>query len=162
MIILIEAVVLCLLFTLIIVTLALKNPLGQIYNYPPKIIERVKELGLITDEQVPGSRTVIIKKIISSIILAVILAAFLRIFNGERTFLGGFLTAYLLWIIVDWYDAFILDGIWFCHSKKMIIPGTEDMDSEYHNYAYHIKQSCIGMFIGIPVCLLSALIVMIF
>lgn len=162
MIIIIEAVVLCLLFTLIIVTLVLRNPIGQIYNYPPKIIERVKELGLITDKQEPGSRTVIIKKIMVSIIFAVILAAFLRIFNGERTFLEGFLTAYLLWTIVDWYDAFILDCIWFCHSKRIRIKGTEDMVDEYHNYVYHIKGSCIGMFIGIPVCLIAGLLVQLF
>ena len=46
MIILIESLLLCFLFTLIIVPMVLKNPLSQIYNYPPAIIERVKELGI--------------------------------------------------------------------------------------------------------------------
>ena len=141
MIILIESIALCLLFTLIIVPVVLKNPLGQIYNYPPAIIERVKELGLITDKQPKGSRSTIIKKVTVSIFFAIILAAFLILINKEKTFLRGFLTSYLLWTIVDWYDAFILDYICFCHSKRIIIPGTEDMEDEYHNYVFHIKES---------------------
>src|SRR5699024_12343622 len=45
-----------------------------------------------------------------------------------------------------------LDCIWFCHSKKVRIPGTEDME-EYKDYRFHIRQSCIGMLLGLPACL---------
>lgn len=33
-----------------------------------------------------------------------------------------------------------------------VIPGTEDMD-EYRDYRFHIRQSCIGMLLGLPACL---------
>ncbi len=45
--------------------------------------------------------------------------------------------------------------------RKVRIPGTEDM-AEYKDYLFHIRQSCIGMLLGLPACLLAGLLVMIF
>ena len=36
----------------------------------------------------------------------------------------------MIWLIIDWYDALVLDSIWFCHSKKVRIPGTEFFQTE--------------------------------
>ena len=58
-------------------------------------------------------------------------------------------------LVVDWYDALVIDCLWFCHSKRFVISGTEDMTAAYHDYGFHIRQSCIGIFIGLPVCLLT-------
>ncbi len=44
------------------------------------------------------------------------------------------LISYGLWFAVVRYDAFIIDCVWFTHSKKVIISGTEDMVDEYYNY----------------------------
>lgn len=41
MIILIECIILCALFTLMIYMMS-KNPIATIYNYPPKVQEKVK------------------------------------------------------------------------------------------------------------------------
>ena len=56
-----------------------------------------------------------------------VLVVILRIFNGADTFLSGFVTSFLLWLVVDWYDALVIDCLWFCHSKRFVISGTEDM-----------------------------------
>ena len=61
------------------------------------------------------------------------------------------LTVDLIWLIVDWYDALVLDCLWFCHCKAVRIPGTEEM-AEYRDYRFHLRQSCIGMLLGLPVC----------
>jgi hypothetical protein len=53
----------------------------------------------------------------------------------------------------------VMDIIWFCHDKRFVFKGTEDMIDEYHNYFFHIKGSLIGEVIGIVVCLIAALIV---
>ena len=71
----------------------------------------------------------------------------------------GFLWSYLMWTIVNWYDALIIDCLWFCHDKRWVIEGTEDMVDEYHNYMFHIKGSLIGQLIGLAVCLLIGLVV---
>ena len=62
---------------------------------------------------------------------------------------------------MDWWDALVIDCIWFCHSKKAVIPGTEGM-KEYKDYWFHIKGALIGMLYGVPAAILVGLIVMIF
>lgn len=58
-----------------------------------------------------------------------------------------------------WPAAIVIDILWLCHSKVWILPGTEDMTVAYHDYGYHVKSSCVGMLIGLPVCLLIGLVV---
>ena len=57
----------------------------------------------------------------------------------------------MIWLAITGGDAIIIDCIWFCHSKRMRIPGTEDM-KEYKDYLFHIGQSGIGTLIGLPAC----------
>ena len=90
-----------------------------------------------------------------------LLGLLVRYVNGCTSFLCGALTAYALWNVVNWFDAIVLDCIWFCHDRHFVIPGTEDMKAEYHNYMFHIKGSLIGMLLGIPAALVAGLIAMI-
>jgi hypothetical protein len=83
----------------------------------------------------------------------------MKYINGYNTFLDGFMYSFIIWSIINWYDAFVLDCIWFCHSKQFVIKGTEDMVEEYHNYWFHIKGSMIGEIIGLIVCLIVGLVV---
>jgi len=59
------------------------------------------------------------------------------------------------------YDLVIFDLIVFAHSKKVVIPGTEDMVSEYKNPIHHIKGACKGIIIGIIAATLASGIVVI-
>ena len=161
MIILIESIVGCLIFTIIFGGMTYFKPLSMIHDYPPAIQDKVKELGLISDEQKGYSKKDIIRKIIGIIIFALLFAFIVYKFNGANTFLKGFGYSYLLWNIVNWWDALFIDCIWFCHSKKVIIKGTEGM-KEYKDYLFHIKGSIKGMLFGIPTCLLVGLLVLIF
>lgn len=155
MIFLIESIVLCLIFTLTVPLYGLHDPLAMIDSYPPAIVARAEELSLVSRERKQRAPKVIAAKLAFCLTVAIVLAALLRIFNGADTFLTGFVTSFLLWLVVDWYDALVIDCLWFCHSKRFIIPGTEDMTAAYHDYGFHIRQSCIGAFIGLPVCLLT-------
>lgn len=161
MVVLIESIVACLLFTISVFSVMYSNPLNMIHDYPPVIQDKVKELGLITDEQKAYSKTDIIRKIMAIIMFGLILAFVVYKFNGADTFIKGFGYSYLLWNIVNWWDAFFIDCIWFCHSKKAVIPGTEGM-KEYKDYLFHIKGSLKGMLFGLPACLLVGVLVLIF
>lgn len=161
MVILIESIVLILLFTVVFGGQTLKNPISMIHDYPPAIQNKCKELGIISDSQKGYSKTDIIRKIIAIIVFGLILAFIVYKFNSADTFLKGFATSYLLWNIVNWYDAIILDCVWFCHSKKVVIPGTEGM-KEYKDYWFHIKGGFTGMLFGIPACIIVGLFVLIF
>ena len=58
-------------------------------------------------------------------------------------------------VLVGIYDMLVPDWGVFCHSKKLRIPGTEDMDADYTNYLFHVKGAMKGTIIGIVVALLS-------
>ena len=152
MVVMIESLIGILLFTILIVPLTLKNPLISVGDYPPAIRERCIELGLIEKREQRFTREDIIRKGTALVVFVFVFAFILKQFNGANTFWEGFRDSYLIWLIIDWYDALILDCLWFCHSKKVRIPGTEDME-EYRDYCFHIRQSCIGMALGLPACL---------
>lgn len=152
MAIVVESLVGIALFTVLIVPLTLRNPLASVGDYPPAIRDRCVELGLIEKRGRRFTKKDIFRKGVALLIFVFAFALVLRSFNGAETFWEGFRDSYLVWLAIDWYDALVLDCIWFCHSKRVRIPGTEDM-KEYKDYWFHIKQSCIGMVIGLPACL---------
>ena len=51
MVIFVESVIGCLLFSIIAGGMTYLKPLSMISDYPPEIQNRVRELGLISDEQ---------------------------------------------------------------------------------------------------------------
>ena len=155
--IIIETLVLGLIFTLMVYKMS-RNPLKELYNYPPKIQERVKSLEQYNDK-IPTNKKKISVKIIASIIIIAIISFIMKYINGYSTFLEGFKYSFIIWSIINCYDAVVLDCIWFCHSKQFVIKGTEDMKEEYHNYWFHIKGSIIGEVIGLVVCLIVGLVV---
>lgn len=81
--------------------------------------------------------------------LGIIIGLIIKYVNGCNTFISGFTNSYLIWVIVDWHDALVIDCLWFSHSKRCVIPGTKDMTDSYHDYMFHIKRSCLGMLIGL-------------
>lgn len=154
-----EAITLCLVFTALAAGPMFKNPLYQIHNYPPAIVERAVELGLVDSSRKRRSKKTIFIKLLGCLIFTLTLSALVYWINGAHTFLTGFAYSYLLWLIVDWYDAIILDVGLFCHCKRFVLPGTEDMVKDYHDYWFHIKGSIIAMVLGLPVCLLTGVVV---
>ena len=157
MIILIESIILCLLFTIMVFIMS-RDPIKTIYNYPPKIQERVKSLQKYEDK-IPTNNNKIVIKLFASILFLIIICVVLRYINGYKTFLDSFKYGFLLWTIVNLWDVIVLDIIWFCHDKQFVIEGTEDMVDEYHNYLFHIKGFFIGEVLALIICSLSALII---
>ena len=157
MIIVIESIILCVLFTIMVYIMS-RKPINTLYNYPPKIQERVKSWDEYKDK-IPTEKNKISAKIGASIIFLIIICVVLRYINGYETFLESFGYGFLLWTIVNLYDAIVLDIIWFCHDKHFIIKGTEDMIDEYLNYWFHIKGFFIGELLALVICALAGLII---
>ena len=132
MIILIESIVLCIIFTIMVYIMS-REPIKTLYNYPPKIQERVKSLDEYKDK-IPTQENKVAAKLGASVIFLAILYVVLRYINGYETFIESFGYGFLLWTIVNLYDVVVLDIIWFCHDKFFVFKGTEDMVKEYHNY----------------------------
>ena len=156
-IIIIETIILGLLFTIMVYKMS-RNPIKELYNYPPKIQERVKSLEQYKND-IPTQKKKISVKLVASLIIIIVISLIMKYINGYNSFLDGFKYSFIIWSIINWYDAIVLDCIWFCHDKKFIIKGTEDMVDEYHNYWFHIKGSIIGEIIGLFICLIVGMIV---
>lgn len=157
MVIIIESIVLCLLFT-IMVYLTSRDPIKIVYNYPPKIQERVRSIDEYKDK-ITTKENKIVKKIIASILFVIIISLILKYINGYESFTDSFIYGFIIWTIVNLYDAIVLDIIWFCHDKHYIIKGTEDMVDEYHNYMFHIRGFFIGEVLAIIICILVGLVI---
>lgn len=80
----------------------------------------------------------------------------LLIFSGYRDFKSTFFHGFILFLVVNLFDLFVLDMGIFCHSKKLRIPGTEDMEKEYKDYFFHAKGAFIGTLLGVVIALASA------
>ena len=157
MVLIIESIVLCLLFTVMVYFMS-REPIKTLFNYPPKIQERVKSLKEYKD-LIPTEENKIIKKLIACLLFLIIICLVLRFINGYMTFIDSFKYGFLLWTIVNLWDVIVLDIIWFCHDKHFVFKGTEDMIDEYHNYLFHIKGFFIGEGLALIICLLSGIII---
>ena len=157
MIFAIESVVLCLLFTLMVYGMS-RDPIKQLYNYPPKIQERVRSLPAY-EGRIPTQKNKLAAKLTASVSFIVILSLILRYINGCTGFLQAFGAGFLLWTIVNLWDAIVLDILWFCHDPHFVLKGTEDMVSDYHDYWFHIKGFFIGEALALVVCTLAGLVV---
>ena len=158
---LIEAVVLCAVFHLTIYLIIRCKPELEVYSYPPAITQRWIELGKVPQKETPDCGERIRKKAPAALIIGILLGLLVWGLNGCRTFLSGFLVSYGLWLIVTWYDALILDCLWFAHARVCVLPGTEDMGAAYRDYGFYIRGSLTGTVIGLPVCLFIGLVVQI-
>ena len=152
-----QCVVSCILLTLVILPAQYKDPINMIMSYPPEIIKRVEELPQYKDTIKQREKSHISKKI-GGLIFFVILFSIVAYFSGCRSFWTAFVHIFTLFATVNIYDLIVLDWGIFCHSKKLRIPGTEDMEKEYKNYAFHVRGAAIGFALGLVVALFSGCI----
>lgn len=154
MILLIECVICCVLFTILALRAIYKDPISVIMSYPPAIIKRVEELPQYKNTIKRRQKAHICKKLISIVVFAVVLAAF-AYFSGCRTFRTTFGHVFILFFVVNVYDFLVLDWGHFCHSKRVRIPGTEDMIKEYQNPWFHFRGACKGTVLGLLIALMA-------
>lgn len=161
MILFIECAVCCLLFTLAILPAQYKDPINMIMSYPPEIIKRVEELPQYKETIKRREKSHIGKKIFGLIFFVIVLSV-VAYFSGCRSFGTTFFHVFTLFFAVNIYDLIALDWGIFCHSKKLRIPGTEDMEKEYKDYWFHVRGASVGIVLGLVVALLSGSIIHIF
>lgn len=154
----IECGVLCLLFTLAILPAQFKDPLKMIKSYPPAIIKRVESLPEYQATIKQREKVHILKKIFGLLFIAIVLAL-VAWFSGCKDFVSALIHVFILMFSVNIFDLIVLDWGVFCHSKKLRIKGTEDMDKEYRNKVFHLRGAAVGTALSAITALLSGGIV---
>ena len=159
MLLFLQCIIACLLFTAMILVPLLKNPIGQIMSYPKPIRQRGESLPQYKAIIHRAERRHLAIKIASVFLFAALLAL-IAYWSGAVTFGAAFWHVFILFFSVNLYDALLLDLGYFCHSKRVRIPGTEDMDKEYKDPRHHLWGALIGTGLSLVVALLAALLVL--
>lgn len=158
MILFIECVVACAIFNAIITPSVMRNPLNHIMSYPKAIRTRVEGLSQYREVIHKTEQKHILMKIVTCIISVVLLAC-VAYLSGAHTFTGVFIHVFVIFFAVNIYDLVVMDILIFCKSKRVRIPGTEDMVKEYESPKHHMIGAIKGTVIGVVVALLSGGIV---
>lgn len=148
----------CLLLTVIIMPAQYRDPLQMIMSYPPQVIRRVEQLPQYQGSIRQQKRSHLLKKLFGLFFFVIVLSVLAAV-SGCRSFAAAFVHVFTLFFAVNLYDLIVLDWGIFCHSKKLRIPGTEDMDDAYKDYGFHARGAAIGIALGMVVALMSGGIV---
>jgi uncharacterized membrane protein len=158
MILVIECMIACVTFTLIVLPRQYKDPIKYIMSYPPPIRQRVESLpqykNMIQEKE---KRHIIVK--ITALLLITIILSFVAYFSGANSFSSAYYHVFVLVFAINIYDVIVLDIGLFCHIKKLRIPGTEDMDKEYRSPWFHVVGGVKGTLICVVIASLSGFIV---
>ena len=115
----------CLLFIVMVKIGVGNNALNGLYFYPKAVRERVYELGL-TDRQTVKKKKIIFMTAFYIVMLTAILLI-IGLWNGVRDFWTGYIQALVMLEVMNWFDGIVIDKIWVAKSKFWVIAGTEDI-----------------------------------
>lgn len=125
MILVIQVILYCVLFTGMVKFAVKGGAINGIYFYPKLVQERAIELGLTDLVTIRKKR----KKFMALfyIVMAVALILIIGLWNRISDFKSAYLQALLFLTVMNWYDGIIIDKVLVGHSKFWVIPGTEDL-----------------------------------
>ena len=123
--IILQLILFCALFALMVKLAVRNDALNALYFYPKPVQERVYDLGLTDRETVARKR----KRFMIPFMIVMLCALLLIIglWNGIRDFWPAYFQALLFLEVMNWFDGIVIDRLWVGHSKLWIIPGTEDI-----------------------------------
>ena len=125
MIIVVQLILYCLLFTAMVAYAVRGGAIDGIYFYPKPVQERAIEIGLIDRETIRSKK----KKFMTLfyIVMLVALVLIIGVWNRAAEFKTAYLQALLFLEVMNWYDGIVIDKVWVGYSRFWIIPGTEDL-----------------------------------
>ncbi|MCI5959076.1 MAG: hypothetical protein PUD03_06920 [Lachnospiraceae bacterium] len=123
MLLLLQNVLYCLLFILLVKCAVRNNGMNCLYFYPKEYIEEAERRGLADKDAVMkrGKRFMIPFCIFIFVVLILIIA----LWNHVTDFKTAYLQAYLFLVVMNWFDGIVLDRIWVAHSKVWVIEGMD-------------------------------------
>ena len=105
----------CLLFIGLVKCAVRNSGLNCLYFYPPEFIEEAQKRGLADKEATmkKGKQFMIPFCIVIFFILVPVIACW----NHVTDFKTAFIQAYILLVVMNWFDGIVLDRLWVGHSK---------------------------------------------
>ena len=138
-----ELLIMFLAFGFVVIGLLMISPLTFISDYPPEIQKTYYSTQNKEETKEKLNAIMLIKKIVALIVFMFVFAWMLHR-AGAETFVQGLLLAYVYILALFAWDTFFLDWVLFANIKRIRLPGTENMDKEYHQKWFHVKV-CLPM-----------------
>ena len=120
-----ELIVYCLIFTLMVKLSVLGGAVNGLFFYPKVVQERAIELGL-------SDRATIDRKFkwfmtLFYLVMTVTLVMMIGMWNRVSDFKTAYIQALIFLEVMNIYDGVVIDKLWVGHSRFWVIPGLEDM-----------------------------------
>ena len=122
---LIELIIYCIIFTVLVRFFAGDSPLDCLYFYPQEVQEKVYELKLADREAISGKRKTFLIVFVS--VMAVLLVIIIRYVNGVHDFWTAYLQSLLFLEVMNWYDGIVIDKIWVANDSFWLIEEVKDI-----------------------------------
>ena len=121
----IELIVYCGIFTLLVKVFAGNDPLNCLYFYPKEVQERVYELELTDRETVKKKRKMFLIIFISAML--VVLVIIIRYVNNTCGYWNAYWHALLFLEVMNVYDGIVIDKIWVGYDRFWLIDEVKDI-----------------------------------
>ncbi len=113
--IILQLILYCLLFTLLIKLAVKDNGINCLYFYPKEYINKAVEIGLSDMD------TIIKKKkrfmSILSIVMLIALILIIAIWNRVTDYKTAFCQSWIFLIVMNWFDGIVIDKLWVGYGK---------------------------------------------
>ena len=125
MLLIIQLILYCLLFFLMVKAAVKANGMNCLYFYPPAFIDEAASRGLADKDETMkrGKRFMVPFCIIMLVVLVLIIA----VWNRVTTFTAACWQAVLFLVGMNWFDGICMDLVWVAHGKEWAIPGMESI-----------------------------------
>ena len=123
MLLVLQLILYCLLFLLLVKCAAKNSGLNCLYFYPADYICEAQNRGLA--DQAAESKKRKRFMIPFCILMLIALLLIIAVWNGVTDFKTAYLQSYLFLVVMNWFDGIIIDRLWVGHSKIWKIEGME-------------------------------------
>lgn len=123
--ILLQLVLYCLLFVVLVKCAAGNSGLNCLYFYPKEYIEEAERRGLADKDAVmkKGKRFMLPFCIVMFAVLIVVIS----VWNGVTDFKTAYIQSCVFLIVTNWFDGIVVDRLWVGRGKLWVIKGMESV-----------------------------------
>ena len=119
----VQIILFCLLYILMVKFAVRDSGLNCLYFYPKDFLAEADRRGLADKDTVMKKGTRFMVPF--CIILLVVLVAIIAFWNHITNFRTAYIQSVLFLVVVNWFDALVIDRLWVGHSKIWRIAGME-------------------------------------
>lgn len=123
MIVLLQIVLYCLLFMLLVKCAARNSGRNCLYFYSDEYLAEAQKRGLADIEETKKKAKGFM--IPFCIILFIVLILFIAVWNHVTDYKTAYIQTVLFLVVMNWFDGIVIDRIWVGHSKIWKIEGME-------------------------------------